>query len=521
MDIDWNEEYIDKHELMVSRGFVEVDSISFYRDLFPVGSLQHRNGDGSGKGNIIVTQVRHGSKRRSPQWVVGDDLKGIEKAFGDSFGLIAPVSYFGKTHKKRNAHELFAMTIDLDYVTVGNLKNLLKQFMTGVQLIPTYVVSSGRGLHLYYFLAAPLPMYDDYEKIYSELKKDFIRRLWNDTSSQHGDNPDITGVTQGFRAVGSLSKLGEGYPVRAYKTSDKRYCLQEIKDSIPECEVDLNFNRIGNISLELARLIYPEWYRDRIIDKKPKLKRKPYTQNKRLYQWWKQKMLHDVRSGGRYYSIMALCSFGLKCGVSDREIRKDARTFFAYYESLTEDENNHFTEQDIEDALRNALRKENRERTLKTTRQWIVENTKVEIVPQIVRKGKKQADHLAEARAVRDVRQARKGTKWNGRKSKADVVADWRKEHPEGRKADCIRDTGLSKPTVYKHWEGGAVMSNKEKDFIFTDVMTIEEASAELDRLQAFLDTLSIEEKRLWYFKNQKNVDELIDLLEQFAQKTK
>lgn len=27
------------------------------------------------------------------------------------------------------------------------------------------------------------------------------------------------------------------------------------------------------------------------------------------------------------------------------------------------------------------------------------------------------------------------------------------KENPEGRKIDCIRETGLSKPTVYKWWD--------------------------------------------------------------------
>lgn len=29
----------------------------------------------------------------------------------------------------------------------------------------------------------------------------------------------------------------------------------------------------------------------------------------------------------------------------------------------------------------------------------------------------------------------------------------WRLDHPRGKKADCIRDTGLSKPTVYKWWD--------------------------------------------------------------------
>ena len=40
----------------------------------------------------------------------------------------------------------------------------------------------------------------------------------------------------------------------------------------------------------------------------------------------------------------------------------------------------------------------------------------------------------------------------NGRKSLDGIVREWRLSHPEGSKADCIRDTGLSKPTVYKWW---------------------------------------------------------------------
>ena len=29
---------------------------------------------------------------------------------------------------------------------------------------------------------------------------------------------------------------------------------------------------------------------------------------------------------------------------------------------------------------------------------------------------------------------------------------EWRKNNPNGKKAQCIRDTGLSKMTVYKWW---------------------------------------------------------------------
>ena len=41
----------------------------------------------------------------------------------------------------------------------------------------------------------------------------------------------------------------------------------------------------------------------------------------------------------------------------------------------------------------------------------------------------------------------------DGAPTKKTIVQEWRKAHPDGRKADCIKDTGLSKPTVLKWWE--------------------------------------------------------------------
>jgi hypothetical protein len=72
------------------------------------------------------------------------------------------------------------------------------------------------------------------------------------------------------------------------------------------------------------------------------------------------------------------------------------------------------------------------------------------------RNHQKQADHLEEARAIRDIRMKRQGKSWqnkNGRPSKKDEVVKWRIENPGRRKIDCIRDTKLSKATVYKYWD--------------------------------------------------------------------
>ncbi len=72
------------------------------------------------------------------------------------------------------------------------------------------------------------------------------------------------------------------------------------------------------------------------------------------------------------------------------------------------------------------------------------------------RNGRAQKEHLEIARCIQALQNKKNGTDWrdgSGRKPKHDVVRAWRAANPTGCKADCIRDTGLTKPTVYKWWD--------------------------------------------------------------------
>ena len=71
----------------------------------------------------------------------------------------------------------------------------------------------------------------------------------------------------------------------------------------------------------------------------------------------------------------------------------------------------------------------------------------------------KQADHLEEARAIRDIRMKRQGRDWregNGRPAGSSTakekVKQYRAEHPKATKADCNRATGLDPKTIRKWW---------------------------------------------------------------------
>ena len=97
--------------------------------------------------------------------------------------------------------------------------------------------------------------------------------------------------------------------------------------------------------------------------------------NEALYEWWKNKIFTEVKVGGRYFSIMALCAYGLKCGISERRIRQDAYSFLEHLESLTDDEDNHFTREDVKDALK-ALKADNKLLSTMASREWIEKQTK-------------------------------------------------------------------------------------------------------------------------------------------------
>lgn len=144
---------------------------------------------------------------------------------------------------------------------------------------------------------------------------------------------------------------------------------------------------------------------------------------------------------------MTLAAYAVKCGVSRDVLEKDAYGLIP----LMNTKGDEFTEDDVLHALE-AFSDSYVNYPIDT----IVYRTGIPIQKN-KRNGRKQEQHMAVMRAVQGVVNPnwREG---NGRPSKQQIVAEWRQKHPHCKKADCIRETGLSKPTVYKWWDnsGGA-----------------------------------------------------------------
>lgn len=173
-----------------------------------------------------------------------------------------------------------------------------------------------------------------------------------------------------------------------------------------------------------------------------------------LYDWWLRKIKEGTSVGHRYSCLCVLASYAVKCDIPEDELFTDAFSLLQFLDDMSDDEHNRFTKRDIMDAMQ--FYQEN----YVTYSRSEAERVSAIPMPANKRNYQKQADHLEEARAIRDIRMKRQDRDWregNGRPKgsgeKSKIVEEWQRQHPDGKKADCIRETGLSKPTVYKWWK--------------------------------------------------------------------
>ena len=61
----------------------------------------------------------------------------------------------------------------------------------------------------------------------------------------------------------------------------------------------------------------------------------------------------------------------------------------------------------------------------------------------------------------------------NGRPSAEQTVLEWQEKYPEGKKADCIRETGLSKKTVYRWWKVDVKMPESHTEPLESEKRTL------------------------------------------------
>ena len=449
--------------------FEEVEPMDFYRELFPAGSFERWEHQDDKKPNGILTSISltktfkrklpNGSEREEPcrhNCIIPDDLMIIEDEIqsANDFVIISPISYFGKNRTAKNAGYLYAVVIDLDYIIRDadedprGLRNLFHQIEHGLHAEPTYIVSSGRGLHLYWLLNEPIHLTEQNVKELKKMRNEMIRRLWNDAITDKYKTPEYESVYQGFRAVGSITKRGTRCRAFLYGDCVKRYDIEDLNKYLPYKETHAHINKQyerpkGKLTYEQAKERYPEW-----AELHPKgvyqKKKQRYFMKRQVYDKYFERIKGEITVGHRYWAIHNLCAMARKCGIEYEEVEADALSLLKDYDALGEGKEP-FTLDDVMSALAYYEDPD----AWSITREKTEEETGLKF-PISKRNELDQELHLELARE-RKAGLKRAGRIKDGRPPKyKEAVEQYFREHPNASVTDCSCDLDISRPTVYK-----------------------------------------------------------------------
>lgn len=380
------------------------------------------------------------------------------------FAILSPVTYVGITNSYRNARYLYAFAIDLDGVSVADVRTLLRGMVNNVFPVANMIVNSGHGVHVYYLLERPIAMFATRLDALNKLKAGLTKMIWRVSTL---DNPQVQSVVQGFRVPGTLTKFGK--PIRAFVNREAPlHSVEELNSflriySLTDEELGIINEKKpynpGRVTLEEAKKLWPEWYASRVIGKKRVGKK--WKLNRGLYDWW----LNILKDGSkvtvhhRYWCILTLVVYAVKCGIPKDEVLKDALSLVVSFDLKTETVDNPFLEEDVHDAMR-AYDEEYCKWPVR-----VIETTTGIRIDRNKRNQRKRDEHVKLMTFVRDNLKYPNGN-WregNGRKKGKRVdaegsrcaakVREWQESHRGcWNKSLCARETGLTRPTVHKWW---------------------------------------------------------------------
>lgn len=454
------------------------------------------------KGRMIETEDTVWKK-----YIVLDDLSRIKEAvnkFGktESEFFIAPNSYLGRQRTKKNERWVYACIVEVDHpkteIIEGHrrqvgLEQLIHDWTRSSMpyLMPSACVSSGSGLHLVYFLDRPYPIMTEYQKEQWDMFRVlFTNRIWNklvtNASVQYENHCQV------FRVVGTRTK--NNHLVEAFWLSKKRYTIDELFNQVKikerptwetfeemvariseyeglffpdeEMKQEKKFMAKGEKLLtpkmQEYKELYPKWFEERIVQKKPKREVGQWYCHRGLYDWFLREAKENAFVGSRYNRIHALAEYAIKCAIDYDEFKEDAYELYLLFKDIDA------AEPFLYDEFIKARDEFFGKIPHLSTRKWIEEKTGVPMNPPAKRNGRKRKEHLQAkvfldkngkpttnvCRANRELtlEYMRDNGLIKGRPDKRRIIETWQLENPGGRKIDCERETGISRHTIIKWW---------------------------------------------------------------------
>ena len=446
--------------VLLEYGASEVSAMDVYSDVFRLGEgFIQRDGEEPGrhKANPIILGSFGGRMRR--RILFEDTFEQTLAEFQEAdWAITNGLTYWGRANTADAQSKMCAMIFDLDGQDDSHLRALLYGAYGdaldghGLYPIPQYVILSGHNVHLYYVLEDPVSLYPNTKVQLKDLKYALTDCVWNYYTSNEWEHVQHQGINQGFRVIGGKTK--DGGTVRAFRLNPHPATVGELCDYVPEDDrVDLSMTyRESTCTLDEARERFPDWY-EHVVERGERVYRRAWPVKEDLYNWWLRRV---QQPGGasyrhRYFCLMALAVFAVKCGITDRErVRADMESLVPYM-NLVDPEHPFGADGEVESALECFDM-----RYVTFPRRDLEKITAIDM-PANKRNHRKQSQHMEYLNGLRKMRrdvlgedEYRKSGRPKGSGTKADIVRDYALAHPEANHSEIARALGVSRPTVIK-----------------------------------------------------------------------
>lgn len=459
--------------------FDEVNPFTFYETVFSDKDIYTDTCIVSYGSNEKMPLVKSNPIEKTTKVLTIEEMITSSVEYGNVY--VAPASFFRNCNITKCLKSLYAIVVDFDGdkrgVSVDLLKWLLERIFVNEDDLPspTFVTNSGKGLHLFWVFDKPVPMFNENKRTMSELYKAIHQKL-----ADYNAKPQKHHFAQAYRVVGSRTKLNK--TTTAFRTGEvlpaetllKDFGIEknliwsegEKKEKMEPSESMLKLAENIEKTLGVVCENKDDWdYVHTYISENKKAFSETFklNQSERFrknegtgwgspiwYATMKDRIIKDTPEGNRYTSLMALTVIGYKCNIPFETVKKDIDDIIIKWQMRPKSFEVRFHEE-YRDRIDNMYS----EKFKKVRKVQLEEWLGFKMTSSSKRNGRKRAEHIKLMNFVRDELNQNKtwNKEGNGRKPKKDIVQQWREEHPDGRKADCIRDTGLTKPTVYKWWE--------------------------------------------------------------------
>lgn len=355
------------------------------------------------------------------------------------------LTYWGRANTADAQSKMCAMIFDLDGQDDGTLTAFLYNCRSDYPVYPepNYIILSGHNVHLYYVLEEPADLYPNTKSLLKDMKYHLTDRMWNKHTSREWEHPQHQGINQGFRVIGGKTK--DGGTVRAFAVNTHPFSLEELNDFLPpEQQVDLSKKwRETRYTLEQAKERFPEWYEKVIVG--GGRADGSWDAKEDLYNWWLRKIRAGATFSHRYFCLMALAIYAVKCGITDRErVKADMDSLVPFLDSV-DTEHPFGNDHEVENALE-CLDLRYKKFPIKD-----LERISGIAIPKNKRNYRKQAQHMAVMRAIQGVTDP-EGSWRNkdGAPKKRELIRAYAREHPDANHSDIAKALGVSRTTVIK-----------------------------------------------------------------------